>query len=154
LKAQHLGVSELQRSAEIMKCLLLTFFLASALRADVEYLFAAPMIPSGSAPTTPFIVRESDKQKIPEMYWHVKDSNGFVDLYRWMRREGKIEPIQIKMMAAELYRESDFAMMREIALKLKKEEKTEPNQAVEPTTMRVTDPANAGSAPRMVAAHL
>jgi signal peptidase I len=29
-----------------------------------------------------------------------------------------------------------------------------PNQAVEPTTMRVTDPANAGSAPRMVAAHL
>ena len=31
--------------------------------------------------------------------------------------------------------------------------KTEPNNAVEPTTMRVTDPANAGSAPRMVAAH-
>ncbi len=29
-----------------------------------------------------------------------------------------------------------------------------PNKAVEPTTMRVTDPANAGSAPRMVAAHL
>jgi hypothetical protein len=31
--------------------------------------------------------------------------------------------------------------------------KTEPNKAVEPTTMRVTDTANAGSAPRMVAAH-
>ena len=36
------------------------------------------------------------------------------------------------------------------SLKIKK--KT-PNKAVEPTTMRVTDPANAGSAPRMVAAH-
>ncbi len=29
----------------------------------------------------------------------------------------------------------------------------QPNKAVEPTTMRVTDPADAGSAPRMVAAH-
>ena len=28
-----------------------------------------------------------------------------------------------------------------------------PNEAVEPTTMRVTDPANAGPAPRIVAAH-
>jgi hypothetical protein len=31
--------------------------------------------------------------------------------------------------------------------------KAELNKAVEPTTMRVTDPANAGSAPRMLAAH-
>jgi len=31
--------------------------------------------------------------------------------------------------------------------------KKAPNKAVEPTTMRVTDPADAGSAPRMVAAH-
>jgi hypothetical protein len=47
------------------------------------------------------------------------------------------------------------AYMAKITLPaLDTQKKKEANQAVEPTTMRVTDPANAGSAPRMAAAHL
>jgi len=133
----------------IVFCFALSF---SPAVAEIEYLFSPVFTVSACGPDPRFIIREADKKKIDQKFWNLSTEADFVSLLEWMQKEKKEEPIQVKMMAQELYEAADRALIQKITETLKK--KTEPNQAPQPTTMLVTCRAFARPAPSMIAAHL
>jgi hypothetical protein len=121
--------------------------------AEIEYLFAPEGLVGTRDLNRRFVIRESDKPKIDQKFWHLGNEKDFVSLLEWMRTEKKEEPIQVKMMAQELYDEADRALIQKISDTLKRN-KTEPNQALQTTTTAVTDRAVARSAPAAVVSDL
>ena len=103
--------------------------------AEIEYLFSPEFAVGACGPNQRFVIRESDKKKIDQKFWLLGNEKDFVSLLEWMRTEKKEEPIQVKMMAQELYDEADRALIQKISDALKK--KTEPNQPLQTMTMTV-----------------
>jgi hypothetical protein len=100
--------------------------------AEIEYLFSPEFAVGACGPNQRFVIRESDKKKIDQKFWLLGNEKDFVSLLEWMRTEKKEEPIQVKMMAQELYDEVDRVLIQKISDALKK--KTEPNQPLQTTT--------------------
>jgi DNA polymerase IIIc chi subunit len=98
--------------------------------AEIEYLFSPEFAVGACGPNQRFVIRESDKKKIDQKFWLLRNEQDFVSLLEWMRTEKKEEPIQVKMMAQELYNEADRVLIQKISDALKK--KTEPNQPQTP----------------------
>jgi len=97
--------------------------------AEIEYLFSPEFAVGSCGPNQRFVIRESDKKKIDQKFWSLGNERDFVSLLEWMRTEKKEEPIQVKMMAQELYGTEDRDLIRKISETLRavtKPKATEP----------------------------
>jgi hypothetical protein len=96
----------------------------STAAAEIEYLFSPVFSVRTCGPDPRFIIRITDKQKVDPKFWTLSTEADFISLAEWLDKEKKAEPIQVKMMAQELYETSDRALVQKIAETLK--QKTEP----------------------------
>jgi hypothetical protein len=94
--------------------------------AEIEYLFSPELAVGACSPNQRFVIRESDKKKIDQKFWLLGNEKDFVSLLEWMQAEKKEEPIQVKMMAPELYDETDRTLVQKIAGALKKKPAPDP----------------------------